>query len=178
MACFPPLCSRRSLLLFSDAGPLPGTMHATRPAAAVMGAGLSGKQEPQQPPGGGSSSTDGGAERFSVLGWEQVQRLNQILEEAVPIHGRGNFPTLAVRPRRIVQVGAFFPPTPCLPGLTDGSVLHTLRCAFWLVAPLLGCGHFLVARRSAGVRRWQILGSPANGYFECGPWGCVGGRGI
>lgn len=50
----------------------------------------------------------GGAEprgsRFSVLTWEQVQRLDQILGEAVPIHGRGNFPTLSVRPRTIVQV--------------------------------------------------------------------------
>lgn len=42
--------------------------------------------------------------RFSVLTWEQVQRLDQILGEAVPIHGRGNFPTLSVRPRTIVQV--------------------------------------------------------------------------
>lgn len=43
-------------------------------------------------------------ERFSVLTWEQVQRLDQILGETVPIHGRGNFPTLSVRPRTIVQV--------------------------------------------------------------------------
>lgn len=43
-------------------------------------------------------------QRFSVLTWEQVQRLDQILGEAVPIHGRGNFPTLSVRPRTIVQV--------------------------------------------------------------------------
>lgn len=43
-------------------------------------------------------------ERFSVLTWEQVQRLDQILGETVPIHGRGNFPTLSVKPRTIVQV--------------------------------------------------------------------------
>ncbi|XP_066494663.1 terminal nucleotidyltransferase 5B-like [Tiliqua scincoides] len=83
-------------------------MRASRAAAAGMGAALSGEKEQPQPPGSGttssSSTADGGARRFSVLGWEQVQRLNQILEEAVPIHGRGNFPTLAVRPRRIVQV--------------------------------------------------------------------------
>lgn len=42
--------------------------------------------------------------RFSVLSWDQVRRLDSILGEAVPIHGRGNFPTLSVQPRQIVQV--------------------------------------------------------------------------
>ncbi|XP_029475754.1 terminal nucleotidyltransferase 5B isoform X1 [Rhinatrema bivittatum] len=42
--------------------------------------------------------------RFSVLSWQQVQRLDSILGESVPVHGRGNFPTLAVPPRQIVQV--------------------------------------------------------------------------
>ncbi|XP_076006654.1 terminal nucleotidyltransferase 5A [Genypterus blacodes] len=40
----------------------------------------------------------------SVLNWEQVQRLDAILTETVPIHGRGNFPTLEVQPRQIVKV--------------------------------------------------------------------------
>ncbi|XP_069064673.1 terminal nucleotidyltransferase 5B-like [Pleurodeles waltl] len=42
--------------------------------------------------------------RFSVLTWEQVQRLDALLGESVPIHGRGNFPTLSVRPRTLVQM--------------------------------------------------------------------------
>ncbi|XP_062322549.1 terminal nucleotidyltransferase 5ba isoform X2 [Osmerus eperlanus] len=42
--------------------------------------------------------------RFSVLSWDQVQRLDSILGDAIPIHGRGNFPTLSVQPRHIVQV--------------------------------------------------------------------------
>lgn len=42
--------------------------------------------------------------RFCVLSWDQVQRLDSILGETVPIHGRGNFPTLSVQPRLIVQV--------------------------------------------------------------------------
>ncbi|KAI1901702.1 hypothetical protein AGOR_G00037110 [Albula goreensis] len=42
--------------------------------------------------------------RFCVLSWEQVRRLDAILGESVPIHGRGNFPTLSVKPRQIVQV--------------------------------------------------------------------------
>ncbi|KAL0171708.1 hypothetical protein M9458_032019, partial [Cirrhinus mrigala] len=41
--------------------------------------------------------------RFCVLSWEQVQRLDSILGETVPVHGRGNFPTLSVQPRQIVQ---------------------------------------------------------------------------
>lgn len=41
-----------------------------------------------------------------MLSWDQVQRLDSILGESVPIHGRGNFPTLSVQPRQIVQVRA------------------------------------------------------------------------
>lgn len=69
------------------------TMRATGTGTAGTAAASSGKAPPAD-----------GDERFSVLSWEQVQRLDHILEEAVPIHGRGNFPTLSVRPRRIVQV--------------------------------------------------------------------------
>ncbi|XP_028819731.1 terminal nucleotidyltransferase 5Bb [Denticeps clupeoides] len=53
------------------------------------------------------SSGDAGPEqgrRFCVLSWEQVRRLDSILGESVPVHGRGNFPTLSVQPRQIVQV--------------------------------------------------------------------------
>ncbi|XP_052000144.1 terminal nucleotidyltransferase 5A [Xyrauchen texanus] len=39
---------------------------------------------------------------LSVLSWEQVQRLDLILTESIPIHGRGNFPTLQMKPRQIV----------------------------------------------------------------------------
>lgn len=63
------------------------------------------------------SSSDGDASdqsrRLSVLSWDQVQRLDSILGESVPIHGRGNFPTLSVQPRQIVQVRG--PPSPVLP---------------------------------------------------------------
>lgn len=38
-----------------------------------------------------------------VLNWEQVQRLDAILTETIPIHGRGNFPTLEMKPRQIVK---------------------------------------------------------------------------
>lgn len=38
----------------------------------------------------------------SVLTWEQVSRLDDVLREAVPVHGRGNFPTLEVRLKDIV----------------------------------------------------------------------------
>uniref|UniRef100_A0ACB8FQW5 Uncharacterized protein n=1 Tax=Sphaerodactylus townsendi TaxID=933632 RepID=A0ACB8FQW5_9SAUR len=78
-------------------------MHSTESAVVAANSG--------QPPH--SSSDDG---RFSVLSWQQVQRLDQILEEAVPIHGRGNFPTLSVRPRRIVQA-----PDVCEKALVDGN---------------------------------------------------------
>uniref|UniRef100_A0A3P8V3D2 Terminal nucleotidyltransferase 5C n=1 Tax=Cynoglossus semilaevis TaxID=244447 RepID=A0A3P8V3D2_CYNSE len=38
----------------------------------------------------------------SVLSWEQVSRLNEVLTDVVPVHGRGNFPTLEVRLKDIV----------------------------------------------------------------------------
>merc|ERR1719347_1697178 len=36
-------------------------------------------------------------QRFSVLSYEQVTRLSELMNEVVPIHGRGNFPTLEVK---------------------------------------------------------------------------------
>ncbi|KAL4660072.1 protein FAM46C-like [Arapaima gigas] len=42
--------------------------------------------------------------RFHNLTLEQVQTLDRVLTEVVPIHGRGNFPTLEVRPRDIIHV--------------------------------------------------------------------------
>ncbi|XP_045518486.1 terminal nucleotidyltransferase 5C-like isoform X1 [Pieris brassicae] len=41
-------------------------------------------------------------ERHAVLSYEQVRRLNDVMDEVVPIHGRGNFPTLHVRLRELV----------------------------------------------------------------------------
>ncbi|XP_064803211.1 terminal nucleotidyltransferase 5A-like isoform X1 [Oncorhynchus masou masou] len=51
-----------------------------------------------------SSDTSDQSRRFCVLSWDQVRRLNSILRETIPIHGRGNFPTLSLQPRQIVQV--------------------------------------------------------------------------
>ncbi|XP_003936918.1 terminal nucleotidyltransferase 5D [Saimiri boliviensis] len=42
--------------------------------------------------------------RFSNLTWDQVIKLDQVLDEATPIHGRGNFPTLEVKPKDIIHV--------------------------------------------------------------------------
>lgn len=42
--------------------------------------------------------------RFSCLTWEQIKILDQVLTEAIPIHGRGNFPTLEVKPKDIIHV--------------------------------------------------------------------------
>ncbi|XP_038818540.1 terminal nucleotidyltransferase 5A-like [Salvelinus namaycush] len=47
---------------------------------------------------------DGESRNFSVLNWEQVQRLDVILAGSIPIHGRWNFPTLEIKPRDIVKV--------------------------------------------------------------------------
>ncbi|XP_054164124.1 terminal nucleotidyltransferase 5C-like [Oppia nitens] len=43
-------------------------------------------------------------ERYSVLSYEQVCRLDRVMDEVVPIHGRGNFPTLEIKLKDLVQV--------------------------------------------------------------------------
>ncbi|XP_026530383.1 terminal nucleotidyltransferase 5D [Notechis scutatus] len=48
--------------------------------------------------------TEGLDHRFSYLTWEQIKILDQVLTEAIPIHGRGNFPTLEVKPKDIIRV--------------------------------------------------------------------------
>ncbi|XP_071317467.1 uncharacterized protein [Trachinotus anak] len=42
--------------------------------------------------------------RFNNLTLEQVQALDKVLTEVIPIHGRGNFPTLQVRAKDIIRV--------------------------------------------------------------------------
>lgn len=44
------------------------------------------------------------SERYSVLTFEQVARLDTVMNETMPIHGRGNFPTLEVKLKDLVQV--------------------------------------------------------------------------
>ncbi|CAG2105934.1 unnamed protein product, partial [Medioppia subpectinata] len=43
-------------------------------------------------------------EKYSVLSYEQVCRLDGLMDEVVPIHGRGNFPTLEIRLKDLIQV--------------------------------------------------------------------------
>ncbi|XP_053329915.1 terminal nucleotidyltransferase 5D [Spea bombifrons] len=40
--------------------------------------------------------------RFSNLTWDQITILDQVLTEVIPIHGRGNFPTMEVKPKDII----------------------------------------------------------------------------
>ncbi|XP_045460958.1 terminal nucleotidyltransferase 5C [Harmonia axyridis] len=43
-------------------------------------------------------------QRLAVLSFEQVCRLNDVMDELIYIHGRGNFPTLEIRLRDLVNV--------------------------------------------------------------------------
>ncbi|XP_020820212.1 terminal nucleotidyltransferase 5D [Phascolarctos cinereus] len=43
-------------------------------------------------------------QRFSNLSWDQVKILDQVLSEVIPIHGRGNFPTLEVKTKDVILV--------------------------------------------------------------------------
>ncbi|XP_066602955.1 terminal nucleotidyltransferase 5C isoform X2 [Prorops nasuta] len=51
-----------------------------------------------------SSTCSDSQQRLAVLSFEQVRRLNSVMNEVVSIHGRGNFPTLEVRLRDLVTV--------------------------------------------------------------------------
>ena len=42
--------------------------------------------------------------RFQVLSYEQVHRLHEVMETAMPVHGRGNFPTLDIKLKELVQL--------------------------------------------------------------------------
>lgn len=42
--------------------------------------------------------------RFKVLEYDQLMRLVEVMEASVPIHGRGNFPTLDVKLKDLVQL--------------------------------------------------------------------------
>uniref|UniRef100_A0A224XR26 polynucleotide adenylyltransferase n=1 Tax=Panstrongylus lignarius TaxID=156445 RepID=A0A224XR26_9HEMI len=46
----------------------------------------------------------GGQQRLAVLSYEQVRRLHDLMDEVVCVHGRGNFPTLEVRLKDLVNV--------------------------------------------------------------------------
>uniref|UniRef100_A0A8C5KXB8 Terminal nucleotidyltransferase 5B n=1 Tax=Jaculus jaculus TaxID=51337 RepID=A0A8C5KXB8_JACJA len=64
-------------------------------------------ESPAAPTGGGPDPEPSWASlgrHQSRLSWPQVKRLDALLSEPIPIHGRGNFPTLSVQPREIVQV--------------------------------------------------------------------------
>jgi hypothetical protein len=77
------------------------------------------------PAGGGAdpeASSASPGRHLSRLGWPQVKRLDALLSEPIPIHGRGNFPTLSVQPRQIVQVrGRWTGMSSSLGGLVAGS---------------------------------------------------------
>lgn len=48
-------------------------------------------------------SGDGVSKHTSVLSWEQIGNLNKVLTEVVPVHGRGNFPTLEIQLKDIIH---------------------------------------------------------------------------
>jgi len=51
-----------------------------------------------------SNHVDFSSERYSVLSYEQVARLDSVMNEIVPINGKGNYPTLEIKLKDLVQV--------------------------------------------------------------------------
>ena len=76
-------------------------------AAAQVGTAAAAAVAKAAPAGGGpdpEASSASLGQHLSGLSWPQVKRLDALLSEPIPIHGRGNVPTLSVQPRQIVQV--------------------------------------------------------------------------
>lgn len=44
------------------------------------------------------------SDAFSVLSYDQVKRLHKVIQQIVPIHGKGNFPTLDVKLKDLVKI--------------------------------------------------------------------------
>ena len=44
------------------------------------------------------------SDAFSVLSYEQVNRLHKVIQQIVPIHGKGNFPTLDIKLKDLVKI--------------------------------------------------------------------------
>lgn len=53
---------------------------------------------------GSLESVDNAAQRTAVLSYEQCRRLNDVMDDVVAIHGRGNFPTLDIKLRDLVTM--------------------------------------------------------------------------
>lgn len=51
-----------------------------------------------------SSMEAADGQRFAQLSFEQVKKLEGVMDEVMPIHGRGNFPTLEIKLKDLVQV--------------------------------------------------------------------------
>lgn len=47
---------------------------------------------------------DPSTQRLAVLSFEQVKKLNDVMDDTVSIHGRGNFPTLEVKLKDLVNI--------------------------------------------------------------------------
>ncbi|KFB50365.1 AGAP005088-PA-like protein [Anopheles sinensis] len=54
--------------------------------------------------GASYENLDIAAQRLAVLSFEQVMKLNDVMNEPVSIHGRGNFPTLEVKLKDLVNI--------------------------------------------------------------------------
>ncbi|XP_062541732.1 terminal nucleotidyltransferase 5C isoform X2 [Armigeres subalbatus] len=54
--------------------------------------------------GSSYENLDNSAQRLAVLSFEQVKKLNDVMNEPVAIHGRGNFPTLEVKLTDLVNI--------------------------------------------------------------------------
>lgn len=81
------------------------TINIFPPIAFQLASPAMPEPDPADADDGAERTSEGdGGNRFQVLGYEQVNRLHRLMDTEVPIHGRGNFPTLEIKLRDLVQV--------------------------------------------------------------------------
>ena len=72
--------------------------------------------------------------RFQLLRYREVERLREVMETVVPIHGTGNFPTLEIKPSRLVQVCIYL-----LLALSTHVALHQITNGCCFVIEAMSC---------------------------------------
>ena len=76
---------------------------ATTLSRSLSCSSLQAVEEEAAPPIKDDGGGGGGSSSLGVLNWSQVKKLDCLLGKYVPIHGRGNFPTLNVRLKDFIR---------------------------------------------------------------------------
>ncbi|XP_055620862.1 terminal nucleotidyltransferase 5C isoform X2 [Toxorhynchites rutilus septentrionalis] len=92
-------CSSSSYSSASSSASCSSSSAVSSAASSSSGLSSAGSEN-----GSSYENLDNSAQRLAVLSFEQVKKLNDVMNEPVAIHGRGNFPTLEVKLKDLVNI--------------------------------------------------------------------------